>query len=110
MPILVRGKNSDLAVKARKSSESERVTKAKVSERTRASTGAPLCAPPPTKNAIRVEVVMAMVWTMMPLSMNLLMIGSSDGLGGCCMMSGSPFSVPSAKAGAPSVTRFSHKS
>ena len=38
------------------------------------------------------------------------MIGSSFGRGLCCMISGSPFSMASARAGAPSVIRLSHSS
>src|SRR4030067_433985 len=37
-----------------------------------------------------------------------LMIGSDGGRGGRSMIAGSPFSIASARAGAPSVSRFSH--
>ncbi len=43
-------------------------------------------------------------------SMSRLMTGSLVGRGGRFMMSGSPFSNPRARAGAPSVTRFSKRS
>jgi len=59
--------------------------------------------------AITAEV-MATAWTATPSSISRLITGSFVGRGGRCMMSGSPFSRPSARAGAPSVTRFSHSS
>ena len=48
--------------------------------------------------------------TPMPIAMSRLMTGSFGERGGCFMMSRSPFSSPSASAGAPSLTRFSHRS
>jgi hypothetical protein len=44
----------------------------------------------------------------MPIAMSRLITGSFGGRGGCFMMSLSPFSMPSASAGAPSLTRLSH--
>ena len=46
----------------------------------------------------------------MPRTMKRLMIGSFGGRGFWRMMSGSPFSMPSASAGSPSVIRFNHSS
>ena len=47
---------------------------------------------------------------MMLITMFRLITGSRGERGGRFMMSGSPFSSPRARAGAPSVTRFNHKS
>ena len=48
--------------------------------------------------------------TPIPIAMSRSMTGSFGARGGRCMMSLSPFSIPSARAGAPSLTRLSHSS
>ena len=48
--------------------------------------------------------------TPIPIAISRLMTGSVGERDGCFMMSGSPFSRPSARAGAPSLTRFSQSS
>ena len=54
----------------------------------------------------RTATVSAMAMTAMLSAMSRLMTGSVVGRGGRRMMSGSPFSSPKARAGAPSVTKF----
>ena len=63
---------------------------------------------PAIKRADIGVAVWAMVWITMPSPMDLLMIGSFLARGFWSMMSGSPFSMASASAGAPSVIKFSH--
>ncbi|MNC84765.1 hypothetical protein D3C83_03310 [compost metagenome] len=63
----------------------------------------------PKKNADNMAMASTTAMTPMPIAMSRLMTGSLGGRGGCFMMSGSPFSIPSARAGAPSLTRFSHR-
>ena len=46
----------------------------------------------------------------MPTAISRLMTGSFGERAGCFMMSSSPFSIPSASAGAPSLTRLSQRS
>jgi len=100
-PIFKIGYRSERAVYARTSSELARVMNAIVSAIKRS------CFKP-TPKAKRVINVIATVCIRTPFIIKRLMIGSFGGRGFCCMMSGSPFSVPRASAGAPSVTRLSN--
>src|SRR5690606_10678437 len=58
----------------------------------------------------RVAAQMAMLCTIRALIISLSSIGSLGFLGGRFIISGSPFSIPNAKAGKLSVTKFNHKS
>jgi len=68
------------------------------------------CQIRPSANAPRTTAVCTIVCTVIPSRIGRLMIGSLGPRGGSFITFGSPFSMASARAGAPSVIRFSHSS